>query len=482
MITWGISALTHDAAISVIDNNQIVFAAHAERYSKIKNDPNLNDQIIRAASEYGKPDSIVWFENRWLKKWRQFKNLQWQYLFNLDRWPNRYMRKFGIKQEIVSVKHHLSHAAAGFLTSEFDEACIICIDSLGEDNTITVWKGNGTDIQLIKEINYPHSIGMLYTAFTQRCSLIPNEEEYILMGMAPYGRAEYSVKIVRDFIKHPSFALQKNIHKGIGNWMPHARYEDLAASIQCVLGWCLEELLREHNGISKNLVFMGGVALNCVANRKLHKYFDNVWIMPNPGDSGSSLGCAAYHAQTRLKWNGPYLGTNIDRSYPIEEVHSELMKGNIVGVANGRAEFGPRAFGNRSLLADPRSVEMKDRVNEIKHRQKFRPFAPVVLEEYAHEYFNLKELNLPNSPYMQYTVKCKYPKDFPAIVHVDGTSRIQTINRKQNPGYYDLLHRFYESTGCPMLLNTSLNIRGMPMVDDKKDAKLFAKTYNVKVF
>jgi len=482
MITWGISALTHDASISVIEDDQILFAAHAERYSKIKNDSGLNDKLIQSALAFGKPNSVVWFENRWLKKWRQFRHLQWQYLFNLDRWPSRYMKKFGIKNDIVSVKHHLSHAASGFLTSPFEEACIICIDSLGEDNTITVWKGEGTNIKLIKEINYPHSIGMLYSAFTKRCGLIPNEEEYILMGMVPYGSPNYSVRIVRDFIQKSNFALSKNVHKGIGNWMPNARHEDLAASIQCVLTWCLEEILQEHNGISKNLVFMGGVALNCVANRKLHKYFDNVWIMPNPGDSGSSLGCAAYHAQTRLKWNSPYLGTNIEKPYPVDELYSELMKGNIVGVANGKAEFGPRALGNRSLFADPRTLEMKDRVNEIKQRQKFRPFAPVILEEYAHEYFNLKELNLTNSPYMQYTVRCKNPKAFPAIVHVDGTSRIQTVNRKQNPGLYDLLCRFHESTGCPMLLNTSLNIRGMPMVDDEQDGKLFEKKYNVKVF
>jgi len=481
MITWGISALTHDASISVIDGNQILFAAHAERYSKVKNDPHLNDKIIRAALEYGSPDSVVWFEDRWLKKWRQFKNFQWQYLFNLDRWPNRYMRKFGIKQEVVSVKHHLSHAAAGFLTSPFEDACILCIDSLGEENTITVWHGDGTKIDLHDEVNYPHSLGMLYTAFTQRCGLIPNEEEYILMGMAPYGEPIYDTEIVRDFLKSPTFALRRNVHKGIGNWMPHAKKEDLAASIQRVTEYCLDSILSKYTGLSDNLVFMGGVALNCVANRLLHKYFDKVWIMPNPGDAGSSLGCAAYHAGVRLDWKGPYLGNNIDRPYPVEQTHEELLKGNIVGVANGRAEFGPRAFGNRSLLADPRTLEMKNKVNEIKRRQKFRPFAPVVLKQFANQYFDLKEIGLQDSPYMQYTVRCKFPEMFPAIVHVDGTSRIQTITREQNPGYYDLLVRFYESTGCPMLLNTSLNIRGMPMVDDEQDARDFERAYNVKV-
>ena len=482
MVSWGISALTHDASIAVIDNDKILFAAHAERYSKIKNDPHLNQAIIDAALEYGQPESIFWFENRWLKKWRQFKHFQWQHLFDLSRWPNRYLKQFGINKKVQPVKHHLSHAAAGFFTSPFQEACIICIDSLGEENTITIWKGNGTEIKLIDEINYPHSLGLLYSAFTQRCGLQPNEEEYILMGMSAFGKPHHDLAILREFIKRPNFALQKNVHKGIGNWLPHAKKEDLAASIQQITEYCLDAILVKYSSLSDNLVYMGGVALNCVANRLLHEHFDNTWIMPNPGDAGSSIGCAAYGTGKRLQWDGPYLGHNIDRPYPVKEACKELVKGNVVGIANGHAEFGPRALGNRSLLADPRSEEIKDEVNLIKKRQKFRPFGPVILQDLAHEYFNLDELGLKSSPYMQYTVKCKHPDTFPSIVHVDGTSRIQTITEEQNPGYYNLLLQFYELTGCPLLLNTSLNIRGMPMVNDLEDAKLFEDAYGVIVY
>lgn len=481
MITWGITALTHDASLSVIKDDEILFAAHAERYSKVKNDPNLNDQIIRAAREYGSPDLIVWFEDRWLKKWRQFKQFQWQHLFNLNRWPSRYLKQFGINQEIVSVKHHLSHAASGFYTSPFEEAAIVCIDSLGEENAITIWKGNDTSIDLVHEINYPTSLGLLYSAFTQRCDLKPNEEEYILMGMAAYGQPRYFGQIIKDFIdeKH-LFKMKRNCIKGIGDYLPNASKVDLAASVQVVAENVICDILTHAQGLSRNLVYMGGVALNCVANRHLHNYFDRVWIMPNPGDSGSSLGAAAYATKTRLKWKNSYLGTNISGAYPVDELLSELLKGNVVGVANGRAEFGPRALGNRSLFADPRR-DVRDGVNAIKQREKFRPFAPMILEEHVHNYFDLEELRLRSSPYMQYTVRCRYPKRFPAICHVDNSSRVQTVNREQHPGCHELLTRFYEKTGCPMLLNTSLNIKGMPIVNDREDATMFKEKYGVEV-
>ena len=200
--------------------------------------------------------------------------------------------------------------------------------------------------------------------------------------------------------------------------------------------------------------------------------------MPNPGDSGSALGCIPAVTKQRLNWKGPFLGTNIEGEYPIDSIIKELKENKMVGVANGRAEFGPRALGNRSLLADPRGDDVKDMVNVIKRRQKFRPFAPAILQEDVHDYFDMPQ---ETSPYMQFIGKCKFPKEFPAIIHADGTSRVQTVTKEDNEGFYNLLKECKRQTGCPILLNTSLNIKGKPMVNDRKDGNDFERKYNVKV-
>jgi carbamoyltransferase len=224
---------------------------------------------------------------------------------------------------------------------------------------------------------------------------------------------------------------------------------------------------------------MGGVALNCLANRRLGEYFDNIWIMPCPGDAGSSLGAAALAHGHRVHWTGADLGHDIPGAYPVASALAVLLCDRIVGVANGRAEFGPRALGNRSLLADPRGLDIKDRVNEIKRRQKFRPFAPVILEEYADQYFVMPR-GWHTNRYMQSVANCRNPELFPAIVHVDGTSRVQTVAKDQS-GIRQLLEAWHAATGCPMLLNTSLNIRGEPMVNNRADANRFEREYGVMV-
>jgi len=224
---------------------------------------------------------------------------------------------------------------------------------------------------------------------------------------------------------------------------------------------------------------MGGVALNCSANQRIGNYFDNIWIMPCPGDAGSSLGAAALAHGGRINWTNAYLGHNIPGDYPVNAILDELVTRKIVGVASGRAEFGPRALGNRSLLADPRGPEIKDQVNEIKRRQKFRPFAPVILEEYVDQYFDMPR-GFGHSRYMQAVANCWYPELFPAIVHHDGTSRVQTVPA-DGSGIRELLEKWYVMTGCPMLLNTSLNIRGEPMVNDRADADRFEALYGVRV-
>jgi len=264
--------------------------------------------------------------------------------------------------------------------------------------------------------------------------------------------------------------LWENNHRGVGNIFPKARPEDLAASIQDLYERELFKLVEmcPH----ENLVIMGGCALNCVANSKIKG--KNIWIMPSPGDAGSAIGAAALVRKKKLKWRNPYLGTLIGGGIDSQEVVKELLKNKVCGVANGRAEFGPRALGNRSLLGDPR-YDIKDTVNDIKKRQKFRPFAPAILEEYADEYFEG-----PMNEYMQFVAKAKH--DYSSVTHVDGTARVQVVKKDCGSVIRSILEEWYDETGCPMLLNTSLNIKGMPMVDTWNDAVEFSKLYNVQVF
>jgi len=478
----GINCLNHDAAVSVIDNGEIVFAAHSERYSKIKNDMYLNDSIISAAMIHGPFDKIAYYERPWIKKTRQLYAGQYSEVFSLKNLPQTYLKKWLDISKITYVDHHYSHAAAGYFTSPYDEAAILVIDGIGEWDVLTIWHAKGNNIKKVYSVKYPNSLGLFYSAVTQQCKLKPCEEEYILMGMSAWGEPTYSNKLYNDlFNSNELLRLRYNLHKGLGDYGKEFDIFDFASSAQEVTELVLDNIVKKTKELvpSKNLVFMGGVALNCVANSNvLTKYYNNIWIMPNPGDAGSSLGAAAAVYGKHVNWKSPYLGTNIKGNYPVNTACELLLNGDIIGVANGKAEFGPRALGNRSLLADPRGIEIKDKVNSIKHRQKFRPFAPAVLEEHAHEIF---EMPVDRIPYMQYTAKCKYPELYPAICHIDNTSRVQTVSQLDNPGFYSLIKRFYEKTGCPMLLNTSLNIKGQPIVDNEEDAVQFEEYYNVKV-
>jgi carbamoyltransferase len=275
---------------------------------------------------------------------------------------------------------------------------------------------------------------------------------------------------------------KENLHVGVpDNYLEGADDMDIANSSQMIVEHLIDKVMLKARmlGSSSNLVYGGGVALNCLANRNLGIYFDKIWIMPNPGDSGSSLGAAALGYGGHVHWTNSYLGYNIPGEYPVDDTLAHLLRDNIVGVASGRAEFGPRSLGNRSLLADPRGNNIKEKVNDIKRRQQFRPFAPVILEELVDEYFIMPN-NWNNSRYMQVISTCRYPELFPAIVHHDGTSRVQTVPN-DGSGIRKLLEAWYKETGCPMLLNTSLNIRGEPMVNDRSDADRFELMYNVKV-
>jgi carbamoyltransferase len=307
------------------------------------------------------------------------------------------------------------------------------------------------------------------------------------MGMA--GWAKRNTKHLSDelsnwLIDHEfDLTLKHNLHVGLPDNNMQSKWSEfeIANAAQTLTEQLIYNIIHKAKKLapSNNLVYAGGVALNCSANRNLGDYFNNIWIMPNPGDAGSSLGAAALTYGGQLNWNNAFLGHDIPGKYPCADIVSELMTNKIVGVASGRAEFGPRALGNRSLLADPRGNTIKDKVNEIKRRQKFRPFAPIILEEFADKYFEMPK-GFVTSRYMQTTAKCLRPDEFPAIIHVDGTSRVQTVPR-DGSGIRELLCLWYTWTGCPMLLNTSLNIRGEPMVNNRADADRFEKLYGVKV-
>jgi len=502
----GVSAGFHDAAISLIDQQgKIIFAAHSERYSKLKNDAGISPDLLKEISGYD-ISKIAYYERPWAHNLQKIMSGQtplgpWTTRgaigLHLGDWLDRFMISIPyadthvttmIPLEIVTHGHHLSHAAAGFQTSPFQTAAVVVIDAIGELDTISIYRawyddqGRAQYRRLWRQ-GYPHSIGMFYSAMTKRVGLKPMDEEYITMGMAAYGNPInhfYLTDRFVDSIEESRF--RENLHLGIRDqelgWMNN---EDIAACAQAVTEQMIDTVMQRARRLTgeTNLVYGGGVALNCVANRLLGRYFDNTWIMPNPGDAGSSLGAAALAYGKKLQWQDAFLGHEITGSYPTQRLIEKLRHNQIVGVASGRAEFGPRALGNRSLLADPRGADIRDRVNKIKRRQKFRPFAPVILEEQVHEYFEMPRA-WPSSPYMQTVASVKRPDLYPAISHYDGTARVQTVAR-DGSGIRQLLEAWYAQTGCPMLLNTSLNIRGEPMVNDRDDADRFEQLYGVLV-
>jgi carbamoyltransferase len=471
VIILGLNETSHDASVSLIEDGKILFAGHAERYSKQKNDWYINDSLIKDALQYGTPDHIAYYEKPLLKASRlalKGGSGDWKPRFDITGVPRK------------SFSHHYSHAAAGYYTSSFDNAVIVVLDAMGEYNTSTIWVGEGEKIRLKYKQNYPISFGLFYSAFTQLIGLMPNQEEYIMMGMAAYGDWTKHYKKVNEYF--PSHNSQKyNFHKGITDWgwVSEEDKFDIAAAVQVVYEQRLNDFMRMAKTMTgkKNLVFMGGCALNSSANTLLWNIFDMIWIMPNPGDAGSSLGAAAALYGKHLDWKDPYLGYDLAGKYPIQKIVDGILKDGVVAVATGRAEYGPRALGNRSILADPRDPLIKDKVNLIKQRELFRPFAPVVLADHAHKWFDMDF----ESPYMQYTVKCLQPNKIPSVVHADGTSRVQTVTREQHSGLYRVLNKFYLQTGVPILLNTSLNIKGQPLLNDENDIIKWEEEYNFTI-
>lgn len=492
----GISAGFHDAAMTVIDDNgNILFAGHSERYNKEKHTKHLCMDLVKDAQSYctSRDIELHYYERPVMKYLRQLRSGEKPELSNVfvkDIIGKGLLHQLqdGRGGKVHTHNHHLSHAAAGFQTSPYDDATVVVIDAIGEFDTISIYnawydKNGKAQYKKLWGKKYPDSIGLFYSAMTKRVGLRPLDEEYILMGMAAYGKPISIDKMSNELIEsYRDIRFKDNLHTGVSDtFLEGDDNMDIAHSAQLIAEQLIMNVISKAKSLggSKNLVYGGGVALNCLANRLLGDFYDNIWIMPNPGDAGSSLGAACLGYGKRVNWTNAFLGYDISGDYPTNRILDHLLSEKIVGVASGRAEFGPRALGNRSLLADPRGEEIKDKVNEIKRRQKFRPFAPIILEEHVDMYFDMPH-GFSNSRYMQVIARCRHPDLFPAIVHHDGTSRVQTVPN-DGSGIRELLEKWYVLTGCPMLLNTSLNIRGEPMVNDRKDADRFEIMYNVKV-
>ena len=568
----GISAFYHDSSAALIKDGEIISAVQEERFTRIKYDSGFPKQSIKYilksnSLELNQIDKIIFYEKPFLKFERLIetylafapKGIK-QFCLSMPLWlreklfqKNLILKKlkhidqnFKNENKLLFCEHHLSHAASAFYPSPFEESLILTIDGVGEWATTTVGIGTGKKIKIIKEINFPHSLGLLYSAFTYYLGFKVNSGEYKVMGLAPYGKPIFKKKIAKNLIdikEDGSFRLNmdyfdyatgftmtnkkfstlfgKNLRKSEDEELEQF-HMDIAASIQSVIEDIIIKITRNLKKEYKydNLCLAGGVALNCVANSKILKnnIFKNVWIQPASGDSGGSLGAALFcwykfSDQSRKitlmedSMKGSYLGPNfnnteikeflikkkinyqeIDDEPLFEKVAKELSNGKIVGWFQGKMEFGPRALGSRSILADPRPLEMQKKLNlKIKFRESFRPFAPAILEEKVNSFFKTNSI----SPYMllvseikdEYKINEKENLDLSgmdklylkrsllqATTHVDYTSRIQTVNKKTNLRFYKLIENFELITKIPILVNTSFNIRGEPIVCTPEDA------------
>jgi carbamoyltransferase len=439
MVIKGMSENFHDAAVAIMHDDKLMFASSSERFSRVKNDRRICDELRKIPC-----DTHIFYEDWRLKNQRR------------QTYGQREVQYF---EDIECVLHHESHMAAAYYTAPFVPDVTVVIDAIGEYDTASIWVNH----EKVWSKQYPWSLGLFYSAITKRIGLKPNEDEYITMGMAAFGKPCVDMTGIFDEYLHTGIPLKK--------WFWN-KPEDIAASAQLYLEDELQKIFVEARKYGNKVAYGGGVALNCVANSKIAKMFDKMWIFPNPGDAGSALGCILAKSKKRLDYTHTFWGYNIDRELNPNEVVKELLDSKVVGVANGRAEFGPRALGNRSLLADPR-YNIKDKVNKIKRRQKFRPFAPAILEEHYNTYFEGYA-----NEFMQFVCDAKH--DYKSVVHVDGTSRVQIV-KDDGSNLRKILECWYDVTDCPMLLNTSLNIKGQPIVNSWEHAEDFMRKYKVKV-
>lgn len=581
MVILGISCFYHDSAACLIRDGEILTAVQEERFTRIKNDSAFPMHAIRYCIEsqriqLSEIDHIVFYEKPLLK----FERLIETYISHAPRGLRSFLKSMplwlkeklfqkkriidylkqidpeaDLENKILFSQHHLSHASSAFYPSPFSEAAIVVLDGVGEWSTTSIWKGDGRTIELLKEIHFPHSLGLLYSSFTAYLGFTVNSDEYKVMGLAPYGEPKYADLIKENLITlrdDGSYLLNLDFFDyPVGLKMVNKKFEvlfgqptrltdsgltkfhtDIAASIQKVAEECVLKIVGHavESTQSDNLCLAGGVALNCVINGKIAERFPslNIWIQPAAGDAGGSLGAAlqAWYTfsdskilkdvtanQMKNSLLGPsfsnqeikeYLTTRKINSHFLADfdelcqtVAGELKSGKIVGWFQGKMEFGPRALGNRSILADPRNATMQRELNlKIKFRESFRPFAPAVLEEHTSEYFNYAQ----PSPYMlivsevsdrikvrdensSHTEKSleellAIPRStIPAVTHIDYSARLQTVNKNDHPKFYTLIEKFYQLTDCPILLNTSFNVKDEPIVCSYEDAfSCFEKT------
>jgi carbamoyltransferase len=524
----GLSAGYHESACCLLRDGRLVAAAEEERFSRVKHDPRLPLAAFRFCLEHGglgirDVDALAYYESPVKKLARQLWAGQISHPADLDvgRVERQLRERLGFEGPVLTFEHHQSHAASSFFYSGFEEAAVLTVDGVGEWATSTYGRARGPAIDLFEEVHFPHSLGLLYSTITHFLGFRINDGEYKVMGLAPYGRPLYLETLgevlqlrprgqfVLD-LRYFDFAAPDRMHTealsellGMPARMPgtpiDSRHQDLACSLQRLLEDTLLEMLRYLAGEapSPNLCMAGGVALNCVANRRLltEGPFSRLFVQPAAGDSGTCLGAAAL-AHLTLTGERPataalahvHLGPDYSpariasllaaagvascdfsgrEADLLAAVADRLAAGQVVGWFQGRLEFGPRALGARSILADPRRAETRDRVNQlIKKRESFRPFAPSVLLEHAARHFALDH----PSPFMLETCPVRSPLNLPAITHVDGSARPQTVDRRHQPRFAALLDAFQRVTGCPVLLNTSFNVDGEPIVCTPEDA------------
>lgn len=503
----GFSEHYHDAGFAIIDESgKLDFATHSERYTKKKNDANIPDVLWDMV---GDDDHVSFYEDHTVKfEMRGGSSVKGDPEAFIQSHPHAAEEGFSrmvVPEALVydvNHLHHESHCAAAFYTRPWDDkddTVLVSIDGVGELQTATIMDA---DFNLIKEWHYPKSVGLVYTIVTKTLGLRALEDEYVVMGLSAYHDTSPQSQELTDWLIDwwedlsdlaPELAYGVAVsdiensqrEKDRVKW--RHEFEDrilavedkvAARAVQDFAEFAIMQIMTEASKHGSKLCYSGGCAQNVVINSRLFELFDDVHIACSPTDAGSGLGTAARSwakatGKDKLDWS-PYCGYDIKREIDPVEVVDHLMEHKVCGIANGPAEFGPRALGNRSLIADVR-FDVQDTVNGIKRRQKYRPFAPAILEEHAHEYFEG-----PMNEHMQFTSIAKHP--YKSVTHVDGTARVQIVKKDCPSIFRKIIEEYYKRTGVPMLLNTSLNIRGRPMVNDEHDAELWEQKYDVKVF
>ena len=479
-IIWGVNANNHQASLTIIKGKHILFASLSERFSRKKNDRFLNTEIINYGLRFGNPDHIVFSCIPWKKSMTSLLSGKFHLSTKSD------FKKIFSDSRIHCKNyhfrdHHHCHAANAWYTSPFEKACILVIDAVGDITTTSCWVGKKGNLKCLWRTSYPHSLGLFYSYFTSKMGFQPNEEEFYLMALAAWGKPKYSERILKDFfLDGEILVLKKKLHF-VDNKPLKGAKEDWASSVQLAFETKFSELLEKAKKTThqSNLCLVGGCALNCVANRLVFKHFNDCWIPSAPGDGGNSLGAALLIGKPETIQSSAYLGYNLKVKYPVKEGVEALQAQGLIAIANGKAEFGPRALGNRSILADTERFDAIQKLNTIKSRAKYRPFAPVVRKEIYHNFFHQGP---PESPFMHHIYKCRDKTKMENVVAIDGSSRLQTVSRKQHPNLWELLYLWEKKTGKSVLLNTSMNLRGEPIVNNEIDARNFKRKTDIITF